>query len=145
MEFNKLDELTKYLNDLIEVALETDVKVTAEETMKLNIQRDVYAPYTPYNLDGGDWHYHRTGELLQDVKTTIEGNTLILEDTRSENGKDIVSIIENGGHYDWGKSRNLDEEIGARPFVEDTYIDLKNGLAIESLKNGLKRQGLSVE
>jgi hypothetical protein len=29
--------------------------------------------------------------------------------------------------------------------VEDTYIDLKNGLAIESLKNGLKRQGLSVE
>jgi hypothetical protein len=145
MDINNLSELEKYLNDFIEVALETSTKPIVIETMQMHIQKDVYAAYTPYSTDGKTPHYERTGKLLQDVEAKVEGNTLILEDTRSENGRDIVNIIENGGHYDWGYKRNLDQEIGKREFVKNTYDELASGLARESLKQGLKRQGLSVE
>jgi hypothetical protein len=145
MDINNISELEKYLNDFIEVALETSTKPIATETMQMHIQKDVYAAYTPYSTDGKTPHYERTGKLLQDVEAKVEGNTLILEDTRSENGRDIVSIIENGGHYDWGYKRNLDQEIGKREFVKNTYDELASGLARESLKQGLKRQGLDVE
>jgi phage gpG-like protein len=144
MEFNSLDELEKYLNDLIEVALETNVKQTAEETMKMHIQKDVYTPYTPMS-------YERTGKLLQDVEAKmIDSNTLSLEDTRNEepdveNGRDVIKTIEKGKGYQWGYTRNLDEVIGARPFVQNTYDELASGSARESLKQGLKRQGLNVE
>lgn len=144
-EFNTMNQLEKYLNDIIKEALNTDVAEIAKENMQLHIQRDVYKPYTPYSTDGKTPHYERTGELLQDVETTVEGNTLILEDTRSENGRDIVKVIEEGKGYEWGYKRNLDTEIGKRPFVENTFEDLSKGLANESLKQGLKRQGINVE
>jgi hypothetical protein len=146
MEFSDLSQLEKYLNGLINNALDTNVKETAKETMQLHIQRDVYAAYSPYSTDGKTPHYERTGQLLQDVEGhLIDNNTLVIEDTRSENGRDIVKVIEEGKGYQWGYKRNLDEEIGARPFVENTYVELASGLARESLKQGLKRQGLDVE
>jgi hypothetical protein len=145
MDFKNINELQKYLEGLIGSALDTDVAETAKETMQLHIQRDVYATYTPYSTDGKTPHYERTGQLLQDVEHSMVGNTLIIEDTRSENDRDITKVIEEGKGYHWGYKRNLDEEIGARPFVENTYEDLSKGLARESLKQGLKRIGLNVE
>jgi hypothetical protein len=144
-EFNNLTDLGKYINDLIGTSLGIDVAETAKETMQIHIQRDVYAAYTPYSTDGETPHYERTGQLLQDVESKMIDNTLVIEDTRSENGRDIVNVIETGKGYQWGYKRNLDEEIGERPFVQNTYNELASGLARESLKQGLKRQGLSVE
>ena len=146
MEFSNLNQLEKYLNDKIRNALDTNVAETAKETMQMHIQRDVYATYTPYSTDMETPHYIRTGQLLQDVEhSMINDNTLEIKDTRNENGRDIVEVIEEGKGYEWGYRRDLDEEIGARPFVENTAIDLEKGLAKEALKQGLKRQGLIVE
>jgi hypothetical protein len=149
-EIKTLNQLEKYLNDYINNALNKDVAEIAKENMQLHIQRDVYKPYTPYAIGGGTNHYQRTGKLLQDVETTMEGNTLILEDTRNDeadvnNNRDLIKVIEEGKGYEWGYKRNLDEEIGARPFIENTFEDLSKGLASEALKKGLKRQGLNVE
>jgi hypothetical protein len=139
--FNNMNELEKYLNEVIGVALETNVAEKTKETMQFHIQTDVYKPYTPRE-------YERTGKLLQDVDVTlIDNNTLIIEDTRNdepdvENGRDVINVIETGKGY----SRiSIDDEIGERPFVQNTYDELANGLARESLKEGLKRQGLNVE
>lgn len=139
-EFKNMNDLQKYINGLIENALETNVKDIAEETMQLHIQRDVYSPYTPMS-------YERTGKLLQDVEVTVEGNTLILEDKRNEesdveNGRDVINVIETGKGY---SRSSLDDVIGERPFVQNTFDELSKGLASESLKQGLKRQGIIVE
>jgi hypothetical protein len=144
--FNNLQQLEKYLNGMIRNALDTNVAETAKETMQLHIQRDVYAAYTPYSTDGKTPYYERTGQLLQDVEhSMLNNNTLVIENTRSENGRDIVKVIEEGKNYEWGYKRNLDEEIGKRPFVHNTFVELSKGLAKESLKEGLRRQGISVE
>lgn len=140
-----INQLEAYINEKINVALETNVKEVAKTTMKEHVQIDVYNPYTPHSIDGVTPHYERTGKLLENVKATIEGNSLTLEDTRSENGRDITQIIESGVGYDWGYKRNLDKEIGKRPFVEETYKDLANGKARNALAEGLRIQGLNIE
>lgn len=149
-EFKNLNDLQKYLNGMIANALEKEVASVAKETMQLHIQRDVYAAYTPYSTDGETPHYERTGKLLEDIEATMAGDTLVVEDTRNneddvENGRDVVDVINSGKGYEWGYKRNLDEEIGERPFVQNTFEELSEGLASEALKQGLKRFGLDVE
>ncbi|TCJ01087.1 hypothetical protein [Cytobacillus praedii] len=144
--FSSLKELERYLNKQIQNTLQNEVFAEVKDTMQKKIDKDVYEAYTPYSTDGVTPHYQRTGKLRESIEKSLNGNTLIVENTRSENGRDIVEVIESGKGYTWGYSRNLNEEIGSRPFVESTKNELRNSNKLEqAMKKGLKKQGLSIE
>lgn len=145
--FKNLKEFERFLQKQINNALQNEVKNEVEETMRDHIQKDVYEAYTPYSTDGVTPHYERTYELLRSIESNLVDNgVLSVENTRHEGDRDIVSVIEYGQGYQWGYVRNLDEEIGARPFVENTRHELEQtNKHVEALKKGLKRQGIDVE
>ena len=132
-----MNELAKLLNKKISKSLSQDVERVARNTLKEHIVSDVYDPY--------DSSYDRTGGLLQDrnIDSKMENdNTLSIRSTRHENGNDIAEIIETGVGYSYG---GLDDIIGPRPFHEETYKELANGLAKKALADGLKKQGVDVQ
>lgn len=145
--FNNLKELERFLQKQINNALQNEVKNEVEETMRDHIQKDVYEAYTPYSTDGKTPHYERTYELLRSIESNlIDNGVLSVENTRHEGNRNIVSVIEYGQGYQWGYVRNLDEEIGARPFVSNTRRELEQtNKHVEALKKGLKRQGVDVK
>ena len=147
MEFKNLADLEKYLSKQISESLQTDVALEGRHLMREHIQTDVYEAYTPYSTDGVTPHYERTFALIDSCETNvISSDTIELKNTRvGESGENIPSIIENGGHYTWGYTRNLDEEIGPRAFIDRTRQDLKKGLAKKYMENALKKRGLNVE
>lgn len=145
--FKNLKDLERFLQKQINNALQNEVKNEVEETMRNHIQKDVYEAYTPYSTDGVTPHYERTYELLRSIESNlIDDGVLSVENTRHEGDRYIVEVIEYGKNYQWGYTRNLDEEIGARPFVENTREELRQtNKHVEALKKGLKRQGIDVE
>jgi hypothetical protein len=120
--------------------MEKDVAEEVKRVMEVHIQTDVYNAYEPTD-------YVRTYKLMEDIQSElIDDGTIEVKDTRSENGRDITRIIEDGRGYDWGYARNLDQEIGARPFIENTRNDLDtNKSHIEVLKKALRDKGFRVE
>jgi hypothetical protein len=131
-------ELEALINKAIRKAMENEVSRTARNTLKEHVVEDVYDAYSPTQYD-------RTGGLLQDRNIDshmVDDNTLSVRSTREEDGRDIASVIEYGKGYSFD---GLDERIGARPFHEEAKKELANGLAKESLKRGLKKQGLDVK
>jgi hypothetical protein len=131
-------ELEALINKKIRLAMEEDLAKQARMTLKEHVVEDVYSKYEPSM-------YTRTGGLLQDRNIDshmIDDNTLSVRSTREEDGRDIASVIEYGKGYSFD---GLDERIGARPFHEEAKKELANGLAKESLKRGLKKQGLDVK
>ena len=147
MEIRSLSQLEKALKQKIQHAMEDEVAKTAKDTMQEKIQTEVYNKYTPYSTDGKTPHYERTYELLESVKTNmVNDNTLELTNTRSDGDRYIPEIIEYGQGYEWGYTRDLDEEIGARPFIAKTHEALdKEGIYKQALKKGLQQRGLKVE
>jgi hypothetical protein len=145
---NQLKEIEKKLNKKIHDAMKDEVFEKVRDVMQDHIMDDVYKKYTPYSTDGKTPHYERTYELIRDE--TIDGkmindNTLEVKNTRSENDRNIVEVIETGKGYEWGYTRNLDEEIGDRPFIKNTRKDLlEHGQHINALKLGLKKRGVDV-
>jgi hypothetical protein len=133
-----INDLVKLLNKkYINKALSTDVEKVARKTLKEHVVEDVYDAY--------DSNYQRTGGLLQDrnIDSKMENdNTLSIRSTREENGRDIAYIIETGEGYN---PSHLDDVIGERPFHEETYKELKNGLAKKTLAEALKKQGLDIK
>jgi len=147
VEFKDLKQLEKFINSQMKDVLETTVFEEVKSTMQSHIQSDVYEKYTPYSTDGSTPHYERTYELMNSIEKKMESdNVLVVENTRHEGNRDIVGVIEYGTGYQWGYKRNLDKEIGARPFVENTIEDLSDGVKLNNaMKKGLKAKGISVE
>ena len=140
-KFDSLDELMKYIQQQITSSLEDDVAKDSIELMKQHIQEDVYNAYTPYSTDGITPHYERTYKLLNSNESEmLDENTLMLTNTRHEGDRDIVAVIESGQGYGWGYTRDLDEEIGARPFMKNTKDDLKDGKLREYMKKALEKR-----
>jgi len=136
VEFKTVSELEKYLLKQISESLKTDVASDGRDLMREHVQDDVYDQYRPSD-------YERTWELINSCKSSmVSSDTLKLTNTRKgDEGEDVPSIIENGGHYKWGYIRNLDEIIGPRPFIENTFVDLRNGFGKLFIKNSLDKKG----
>lgn len=160
MEIRNKKDLEKMLKMVAKKALETEVSKTAKEIMEDKIDTEVYDAYTPYSSDGETPHYERTYKLRESVKTEMIGdNHLILYNDRfdeneqitSENsfyhksGRYIPSVLESGEGYEWGYNRDLDSEIGARPFGKKTYEELENGEFKKALIKGIEKQGIKVK
>jgi len=149
--FKNMKDLNKYLQKQIDDALKKEVADEVRSTMIKRIEEDVYEPYTPYSTDGVTPHYERTYELknpkniihymIKDGMLAIEN---IRQDTDDSGGyRDIVEILESGRGYDWGYKRDLDKEIGARPFVQNTRNELSaSGRHKKALKSGLNKRGI---
>jgi len=112
------------------------------------IDKEVYDKYTPYSTDGRTPYYQRTYELKNPnniISNMVSDNIVAIRSDRTEGGRNIYEVIEYGKGYTWGYTRNLDEEIGARPFHEKTKDELiRSGRHIEAMKRGLRSRGLDV-
>ena len=143
--FKNLKDLEKFLQRTITSSLASDVAEKSKELMKENKQTEVYDVYTPYSTDGVTPYYERTYQLLNSNESRmVDDNTLELTSPRGkgDNGEDIASAVEYGGQYTWGYTRDLNEEIGERPFMEVTAEELENGKLKKYMKAALvKRLG----
>lgn len=135
--YTTLEALFAYLQAQINDSLEIDVADEVVKVVQEHIKTDVYDAYTPLA-------YQRTNELLNDVQSEMNGDTLEIYDTRNENGKDIPQIIETGKGYTWGIG--LDERIGARPFMENAEQQIiQDDLHTAIMKDSLRRKGFTIE
>lgn len=138
--FKSINALEKFINQKLSDVLKNEVFEAIREEMQEKVQTVVYDQYDPRD-------YQRTEKLMRDIeKSMLDENTLIVENTRRDGDKEIVPIIEYGVGYTWGYVRNLDEEIGPRPFVEETRKSLQNSDKLKNaIKNGLRMRGFTVK
>lgn len=159
MKIKNKKDLEKVLRKIAKKSLETEVSDTAKEIMKEKIDSVVYAAYTPYSSDGETEYYERTYKLRDSVHTKMYGDNLLElfnnrfdenEQITSENsfyhnsGRYIPNVIESGKGYEWGYRRDLNKEIGARPFCKATYEELKSGKFKKSFVKGIEKQGFKI-
>lgn len=149
VSFKNLKDLESYINKQISDSLKTDVAEKSKELLKEKKQEVVYDAYEPYSTDGKTPHYERTYQLLNSNESQmLDENTLEITSPRgadSENGADIAYGVEHSGYYTWGYTRDLNEEIGARPFMEETADELRKGKAKEYMKKALQDRGFKVK
>ena len=136
-------ELIKNLKIITTEIMEKEVADKATELMQENIDTEVYAAYTPMSDNS------RTGALRASVETGMQtDDTLIVYNSRMDTGfkgelRDVVEVIETGKGYNYGN--NLDDIIGARPFVAKTREDFEKGEFRKSLKQGFKARGIETD
>ena len=123
-------ELEGFLESIVQSTLAGEVFDHVSMIHMKAIQEEVYNAYTPYNYTGTEQHYHRTYELMnpENFEAVLKGNTMTFLNKSYETF--ILSVIEKGGHYNWGyptqeRHRDLDSEIGARPFFKRTKEEVK--------------------
>lgn len=146
--FKNLKDLESYIRKQVTDSLKTDVAEKSKELLKEKKQEVVYDAYTPYSTDGKTPHYERTYQLLNSNESQmLDENTLEITSPRgtdSKTGVDIAYSVEKG-NYTWGYTRDLNEEIGARPFMEETSNELRKGKAKEYMKKALQDRGFNVK
>jgi hypothetical protein len=142
---NNLKELERILNKQIQQSLKTDVASKVVKVAQDHVQKDVYDVY-PDPVE-----YQRTGQLKDSFKVNSVQNGIEIENTRSENGRDIPEIIEYG--HDKSKQgyeypayyRGGSNFIQPRPFIENTRKQIENeNIHVEELKKSLKSKGFDV-
>lgn len=160
-QFKSVADLCSYLQKAVDSALTNEVFETVKEVEQSTIQEEVYNKYTPQNYKRRRYD----GGLIADENIVIDGNTakngiLIVKNitppnpylngvsgAKSTTPEDSTTpyLVEygvynpNGYGYDyWKKPRK-------RPFVARTIDELQtSGACKVALKNGLKRQGITV-
>ncbi len=137
---NNLKELEAFLSEVISETLADDVAKEVTQVMVEDggiIDREVYNTYIPQD-------YRRTYQLKNpnNIETKmIDDNTLSIRSIRKDGNKDVAAVIEYGEGYTWGITRNLDKEIGARPFHKKTKEELENTKRhVEAMRKGLKKR-----
>lgn len=145
INISKFSDLERALKKIVQDAMEDEVATKAIELGVKNVASEVYAKYTPYSSDGVTPHYERTYELMSSFEYNPIHNGIEVYNDRSEGGRNIAEVIETGVGFLWGYTRNLDEEIGARPFMAKTREDLKYGEFKKSLEKGLNVRGIDTK
>lgn len=148
MVFKDMKSLNAYLQKQIAETLKKEVAEVVKDEMVEQVDKVVYSQYTPYNLDGGDHHYHRTYQLKNkdNMESTMPNDSTL----EVENVREGAETVVTGKGYEWGKNsgyvRDLDKEIGARDFIQATRDEMSRKKShIQALKEGLKKKGFKVE
>ena len=143
----KIASLAEQLK-LIELQIQKKIKSALEvETSwesKNVVQEKVIDAYDMYDPLTYERQYHMGGLLDRDNIETkmIDDNTLRIENIRKDEdtGRYVTPIVETGkGYY----NSYLDQIIGPRPFILESYKELKNGKAKLAILKGLRRQGIN--
>lgn len=135
-------QLKSYVDKQIQEALYAR-RQTFETVGSEHVEKDVYKAYTPNPIT--EKTYERTGKLKESFETTPIANGIAIDNTRSENGRDIAQIIEKG-HYN--SEGYLHVKPGAeyllpREFMKETKQEIMDRkLHITELQKGLKEKGI---
>ena len=136
----QLLEIEKKLQKKIKSAMQNELSQQSKTTVQMHVVEDVYNVYEPKSYSRS---YDQGGLLDRDnIETTmIDDNTLKVKNIRKDelDGRMVDKVIEYGKGY-W--TQTLDDTIGARPFIHNSFIELKNGKAREAILKGLRRQGV---
>ena len=127
----------------IQKKIKSALEVETSWESKNVVQEKVIDAYDMYNPLTYERQYHRGGLLDRDNIETkmINDNTLRIENIRrdEESGRLVAPIVEfSKGYY----NSYLDQIIGPRPFILESYKELKNGKAKLAILKGLRRQGI---
>ena len=144
-EVNKIASLQSQLLEIekkIQKKIKSALEVETSWESKNVVQEKVIDAYDMYD-SSYDNKYHMGGLLDRDNIETkmINDNTLRIENIRrdEETGRLVAPIVEfSRGYY----SSYLDQIIGPRPFILESYKELKNGKAKLAILKGLRRQGV---
>jgi len=162
--FKDLKSIEKHLQKGIDKALKQDVAPVVKKTEQEHIESDVYGAYEPkiYKRRGsGGGGLGDMRNMLDTVSKFEQGSILsVFNKTpynplytpfggrRSLSGRYIGYSVEYGVDYDWGLSDDawlIAHDSDARPFIENTVTELASGKLEESLKQGLKKQGIDAD
>ena len=139
----QLLEIEKKIQSKIKSAMQNELSQQSKTTIQMHVVTDVYNVYEPTSYSRS---YDQGGLLDRDNIETkmIDNNTLKVKNIRKDelDGRMVDKVIEYGKGY-W--TQTLDDIIGARPFIHNSFIDLKNGKARDALKRGLIREGLNIK
>ena len=120
------------------------------EIAKQKVEKEVYEKYEP-NLDNPD-AYRRTGELKKSFQTTPIAQGIEIDNTRSENGRNIAEIVEKGHYKSQGYQYTKKDPVTGgdaaymlpRPFMKETAQEIRDTkVHITELQKGLKRKGIN--
>jgi len=135
-EFTSITAMMAYAQSQVTNALHTDVSGDVRKIGQNHVQTDVYNAYHSKHSNS----YERTGQLLEDEEVFIvDDNTIELMNNRVDEytGRDVAQVIEQGYPY---YTLELDLEIGARPFMENTREELEKGALKASMKKALEKR-----
>lgn len=141
-EFNNLDELEKYINQLAKQAMNEGnaVKETVIQTGESHVQSDVYNVYTPN--PNNPKSYKRTGELKKDWVSEPTDEGIAIYDDRTDQDRDVSAIVNTGQGYQFDFPFNGVE----RPFIKNTADELRGSKELtNALAQDLKALGIEVE
>ena len=135
--FKNMKQLEAYINKQAKEAL-YDRRETFEAVGQDHVQNDVYDKYDPTMYQG-------RGKLKESFRTDKVDNGIAIDNTRSEDGRDIAEIVEKG-HYD-SEGYNYVKKGAAyllpRPFMQNTKQEIKDrNLHVTELQKGLKARGI---
>ena len=146
-EFKNLNDLYSYIEKQIRSSLKSEVANTAVETMRKNIQSEVYDVYEPKE-------YQRTYELMKKIEVgQKDDDTIFVENVRYDNWIDpatgdiysnrhVAYIVETGEGYMY----DFPYYGVPRPFTEATRKELASSSKLnKAMEKGLKNRGLDVE
>lgn len=140
-----IKQLEQYINKQAKEIL-YDRRSVFEEIGKQKVKSEVYDKYTPD--PNNPKSYKRTGELKESFVTTPINNGISMGNTRSENGRDIVEIIEKG-HYDSQGYEHVKpgaDYLLPRPFMKETKQEIKDTkIHVTELQKGLKAKGINTK
>jgi len=136
----QLLEIEKKIQSKIKSAMQNELSKESKTVMQMHVVTDVYNVYEPTSYSRS---YDQGGLLDRDnIETTmISNNTLKVENIRKdeETGRMVDKIVEYGKGY-W--TSYLDDLIGARPFIHESFKELASGKAKLAILKGLRRQGV---
>lgn len=104
------------------------------KTGQEQVQSVVYDSYNPVE-------YNRTGELKASFVVANESNGISLDNTRTDEGRDVATIVETGEGYQFPDE--YDYGYGEpRPFMNNTMEKLKNsGELLDSATKDVRKAG----
>jgi len=137
-----LAEQLKLIEQKLQKKIKSALEVETSWESKNVVQEKVIDAYDMYDSQYEN-KYHMGGLLDRDNIETkmIDDNTLRIENIRKDEdtGRYVTPIVETGKGY-WNSY--LDQIIGPRPFILESYKELKNGKAKMAILKGLRRQGV---
>lgn len=143
--YTNLDDLFDDILDDVDEVLQFEVANEVKEVMQKHVDIDVYDTniYDPSM-------YQRTGKLREEIDTTlIEQGTLMLSNTREEDGRNIAQVVETGEGYTFRPRKGHEWATTGwqpRPFTSETARDLEtNEQHTDAMSKGLIAKGYDVK
>lgn len=140
--------VVKQLQNDLKSASDNELKEEMMNAMRDSVYKRVYSAYTPtqYIRRAEKNGLADTSKYITKVYKYGGAVTTKLTLDFTDNGKDIVSIVENGTGYDWVNSEIYKMQPYPRQFVDEAIEDILNDRsALGALAEGLMRLGWSVD